>query len=224
MPIGIVHWVIYLLFNLKMILKAKHHRFIYPFFKWYTLWLVNGNFSKIHYSGTFTEKELPILLIANHSSWWDGFWALYLNIKVFKRKFHFMMLEEQLRKYWYFNYAGGFSVKKKSRSVLETLHYTSSLLADKNNLVLLFPQGEIGSVQKDSFDFEKGIERILAGVKNQVQIVFLVSLTDYFSSKKPEIFFYYREYSKDSFQIADLEEGYNRFYKSCKDTQSEIKR
>jgi 1-acyl-sn-glycerol-3-phosphate acyltransferase len=207
-----------------MILKAKHHRFIYPFFKWYTVWLVNSNFSKKHYSGTITEKNLPVLLIANHASWWDGFWALFLNIKVFKRKFHFMMLEEQLRKYWYFNHAGGFSVKKKSRSVLETLHYTSSLLTDRNNLVLLFPQGEIGSVQKDSFDFEKGIERILAGVKNQVQIVFLVSLTDYFSSKKPEIFFYYREYSKDSFQIADLEEDYNRFYKSCKDTQSEIKR
>jgi 1-acyl-sn-glycerol-3-phosphate acyltransferase len=207
-----------------MILKAKHHRFIYPFFKWYTFWLVNRNFSKIHYSGTYTENNLPVLLIANHSSWWDGFWALYLNIKVFKRKFHFMMLEEQLRKYWYFNYAGGFSVKKKSKSVLETLHYTSSLLTDRNNLVLIFPQGEIGSAQKDSFDFEKGIERILAGIKNQVQIVFLVSLTDYFSSKKPEIFFYYREYSKNTVQRADLEDDYNRFYKSCKSTQSEIKR
>ena len=75
-----------------------------------------------------------------------------------------MMLEEQLRRHWYFNYTGGYSVKKHSRSALESIDYTAELLTDPGNVVLLFPQGEINSLYKDTFVFEKGIERMLKKV------------------------------------------------------------
>ncbi|MDD2577649.1 MAG: hypothetical protein PHV76_09115, partial [Bacteroidales bacterium] len=51
----------------------------------------------------------PILLISNHVSWWDGFWAMYINLNLLKKKFFFMMHEKQLLEYKFFNQTGGFS-------------------------------------------------------------------------------------------------------------------
>ena len=78
-----------------------------------------GILNRLNLLVDFNDRNLPVLLISNHISWWDGFWAMYINLKVLKRKFHFMMLEEQLRKYWFFNYTGGFSVNKKSKVFLK---------------------------------------------------------------------------------------------------------
>jgi hypothetical protein len=198
-----------------MIIKARHHPVIYPFFKFYAKWKILRNFETVCITGEYTEKGLPLLLIANHVSWWDGFWVNYLNQKLFKRKFYFMMLEEQLKKYPYFIKSGGYSVKKGYRSILESIRYTAEILKEPENAVLLFPQGKIQSVYQTSFIFEKGIEKILEKVDTQLQIIFIVNLTDYFSNPKPGLYIYHREYKGHNMKAATLQEEYNRFYYSC---------
>ncbi len=130
-----------------------------------------------------------------------------------------MMLEEQLRRYWYFNYAGGFSVKKASRSVVETIRYTAELLGNKNNLVLMFPQGKIESIHQQTFIFEKGIESILLRPP-LFRLNFLACLTDYFSKKKHGLYFYMKDFSGDNYN--NLQEEYNKFYKDCLTQQVNI--
>lgn len=206
-----------------MILKAKHNFFIYPFFQWYAVWLIKRKFSKANIIGSFDDKNLPVLLIANHISWWDGFWVMYLNLKILKRKFHFMMLEEQLRKFWFFNYTGGFSVNKKAKSVIETLNYTGELLSDSKNMVLIFPQGEIQSMHLQTFQFEKGINHILSGKEEQIQILFMANLVDYFSTPKPIINMYIQEYQGLPINLESIENGYNEFYKRCVEHQKGLK-
>lgn len=198
-----------------MILRASHNFFMYPFFKLYTLWKIRRNFHGVHIKGGYTEKDLPLLLVSNHISWWDGFWAMYVNLKLFRRKFYFMMLEEQLRKHMFFNKAGGYSVRKGSRSLIDTLIYTASLLEDKSNLVLLFPQGEFSSLYEAEIRFEKGIEYILKKTSAKVQIIFMVNLIEYFSESKPGLFIYISEYQGQDFDAVSLEAEYNRFYKRC---------
>lgn len=195
-----------------MILKAKHNFLVVPFFEWYSRRSMKMHFGDIHINSQPVDKQLPILLISNHTSWWDGFWVNYINQKLFRRKFHFMMLEEELRKYWLFNYTGGFSVNKKSRGIVETLDYTADLLGNPDNLVLIFPQGEIQSMHHQPIRFEKGIERILKNKKCNVQIVFLVNLVDYFSNKKPGIYFYLQEYTGNAIDIQSIQDSYNLFY------------
>lgn len=202
-----------------MILKAKHHPFIYPFFQRYTLLIMKRKFSPIYIIGEFRDNELPVLLISNHISWWDGFWAMYLNLKVFKRRFHFMMLEEQLRKFWFFNYSGGYSVNRNSRTILETICYTVELLKDKNNMVLIFPQGEIQSMHKQLFTFEKGLESILKKVENEIQIVFSGNMVDYFSKSKPGLYLHIKNYTGKSNKLEDIMSQYDEFYKECIDYQ-----
>ena len=177
-----------------MILKAKHNFIIYPFFRWYALGIIKMKFRDIRIIGSFKDRGLPVLLISNHVSWWDGFWARYLNVKLLKRRFHFMMLEDQLRKFRFFNYTGGFSVNKRAKSLIETLKYTIGLLSNRENMVLIFPQGEIRTMHLQTFQFEKGIERILKDKMGLIQILFMANLVDYFSSPKPCINIYIQEY------------------------------
>lgn len=206
----------------KMILKAKHNFIVYPFFKWYAKHSIKSHFETIKFVGDLTENNLPLLLISNHTSWWDGFWVLYINQKILRRKFHFIMLESQLRKFWLLNYTGGFSINKKSKSIIETLNYTTELLKDPKNMVLIFPQGEIQSMHNQNIHFEKGLERILKNKKNDVQIVFLVNLVDYFSNRKPGIYFYMQEYKDVAFDAQSIQNSYNLFYNESVEKQKKL--
>jgi len=203
-----------------MILKAKHNFLIYPFFKRYSVWIMKKHFGVIQVLGQFQDKKLPVLLISNHISWWDGFWSMYLNVEVFKRKFHFMMLEDQLRRFWFFNYTGGFSINKKSKSVLESLDYTSELLSDSNNMVLIFPQGEITTMHQQNINFENGMVRVLKNKENY-QVIFQVNLVDYFSSKKPGIYLYIEDYD-NTVSGRSVQDSYHAFYQQCDENQNNL--
>lgn len=171
-------------------------------------------FHSIEFTGKFEEKGKAVLLVGNHVSWWDGIWALHLNQQFFYRKYYFMMLEEQLRENWFFQYTGGFSIQKKSKSILETFNYTAELLENPKNLVLLFPTGKIQSVHKNKFVFEKGMEKILQKVKNRIQVIYMVNLVDYFSNAKPSVYTFFEEYS-GKYGTLEMQKGFNDFYQNC---------
>lgn len=200
-------------------LKAKHLFFFYHFFRLHSLWNIKRNFHKIEIHGEFIEKRKPILVIANHISWWDGFWVVYFRQKVVKRRFHFMMLEEQLQKNWFLRFAGGFSINKHSKTIIDTLQYTQALLENPENMVLVFPQGKIESHYLTSLTFEKGIQKIVTRSKS-AQIIFTVHLIDYFSNKKPTLFIYFKEWEAQSNQ-ENIEEQYNLFYQACLEIQKQ---
>lgn len=180
---------------------------------------IKGNFKPIKIINNTDEKNLPVLLFTNHNSWWDGFWVQYINLHIFKRKFHFMMLEEQLRKFWFLNYTGGFSVRKNSKSIIETLDYTRQLLTDKDNLVLMYPQGKIQSMHEPDFQFERGPEHILKKMKNPVQVIFMVSLVDFISSDKPGLYLYLQEYAENDFKTESIQLAFSTFYQNCIEKQ-----
>ncbi|MFN8208451.1 MAG: hypothetical protein U0T82_13735 [Bacteroidales bacterium] len=196
-----------------MILRARHHFFIYPFFKLFSRLMIKFHFHPVEPVGSFCDLKQPVLLVGNHVSWWDGFWALHLNSRIFARKFHVMMLEQQLRKYWYFNYAGGFSINPHARSVIESLQYGNSILRDPDNLLLIFPQGKIQSIYQQQFTFQRGIEKMLVGIdRDRIQVIFMANLVDYFSGRKPGLYSYYEEYHGNDLQHAALEREYNLFF------------
>lgn len=130
-----------------------------------------------------------------------------------------MMLEEELQKNWFFQYTGGFSIKKRSKSIIETFNYTAELLSDAKNMVLLFPQGNIKSIYQNKFVFEKGIEKILQRTKNDIQIIFQANLVDYFADAKPNAFFNLHNYS-GAWKNTEIESAYNTFYKRCLEAQA----
>ena len=200
-------------------IEARHHFIIYPFFKLYTLYLLRKHFRHVSIRGEFIDKGLPVLIIANHFSWWDGFWINYLNIKLIKRKYHFMMLEEQLQKNRILNYTGGYSIRKNSRSIIQTLAYTSKLLTNSKNLVLMFPQGKIESIYADNFTFETGLLHILKRLQNNIHLLFVANMVDYVSYAKPAVDIYIAEYKGNKEFLDELQQSYRIFYEQCRANQ-----
>jgi 1-acyl-sn-glycerol-3-phosphate acyltransferase len=203
-------------------IPASPNSFYTTFFSWYSSMLMKRHFRTISIHGNYTEREVPILLISNHFSWWDGFIQLYLNRRVFTKNFHVMMLEEQLLKHRFLSKCGAYSVQKKSKGILESMKYTIELLNHKRNLVLVFPQGKIESIYTFPFTFEKGIEHIIRRCSQEIQIIFNVNLVDYFSKNKPELSIYFEEYEqKQPITIELLEQHFNEFAKKCMTQQHE---
>ncbi|MDF1576565.1 MAG: lysophospholipid acyltransferase family protein [Bacteroidales bacterium] len=202
------------------IIRSRHTRFHTTFFRWYT-----SRMLKRHFSGIVTElddcpTDKPVLLIANHFSWWDGFIGNYLSYKYLKKKFHVMMLREQLEKRMFLNKAGAFSVEKSSRSAVESILYSAEILSQKENLLLMFPQGKIESLYHKDFRFAKGVEKILAKCDSPPEVLFNINLVDYFSRVSPTLFIRTLSYQGDLL-AKPLEEAFNRFHSDCISLQNE---
>lgn len=133
-----------------------------------------------------------IILVGNHISWWDGFFAMELNKRLWKKAFHVMMLEQQLQKRPFMRQTGAFSVKPGSREVVDSIRYTADLLDNPGNLVLIFPQGKIHSQHDRSFHFGTGLEKIISKTP-ATQLMFFATFLDYGSSPKPTVRIYTRE-------------------------------
>lgn len=203
-------------------IQAKHHPLVYGFFKTYSRIRIRNNFHDVVVNGDVSSAGKAVLLLSNHISWWDGFWALYLNEKIFRRKFHFMMDEEQLRQRWLFSYSGGFSIRPNSRSLFESLHYTEQLLTNSDNLVVIYPQGKLYSSHAPEIRFKKGIERLRFTPANLPDVYFLVQLTEYFQFEKPTLYFYLQKASEETIAKHSYEEDYNLFYQQTLQKHSQL--
>jgi 1-acyl-sn-glycerol-3-phosphate acyltransferase len=173
--------------------------------------MIKKHFKKVTLTGEYRDQGKPILIISNHISWWDGFWVVYFRQKVVKRRFYFMMLEEQLRKNIFLKYAGGYSIQKKNRTIIETIRYTQTILQNPENMVLLFPQGKIESQHQHEVKFEKGIFKILEKTPD-IQILLMAHFVDYFSNIKPTLSIYFEELTEVDLTHDEVEMKYNKFY------------
>ena len=204
-------------------IKASHNKLYEVFFDNYIRLLLKIDFREVNIIRPGLEdQEKAVLLLGNHFSWWDGFFARYINNRVFRRRFHVMMLEDPLKKRMFLNKLGAFSIKKNSKTGLESLEYAAGLLEDKNNLVLLFPQGSIQSHHNRPLTFEKGWFRILNKISGHFQVVFMAGLVDYFSHRKPTLSIYLENYNPgEPFNKEVFQDAYNAFFENCITQQKE---
>ena len=204
-------------------IKANHSYLGVLFFKYFSRIKLRNHFQNIRFAGNIEDLGQPMLVISNHFSWWDGFIQLQLNNHLFKRKFHVMMLEEQLNKFMILNKGGAFSVQKNSRDIIKSLNYSVDVLNDKNNLLLLFPQGEIQTLYTSNFVFGNGLDYIFKNKKTDIQLIFNINLVDYFSESKPTLTIYFKEFIYNcNTNLQEIETDFNKFAVNCKLKQSEI--
>ncbi|MCD8072822.1 MAG: lysophospholipid acyltransferase family protein [Alistipes sp.] len=167
------------------------------------------------------HTRYPLLMFANHISWWDGFVQYRLNKEVFGKKLHVMMLEQELIRHKLINRCGCFSIRKNSRSIIESLRYSAKVLENPANMVLMFPQGSIRSLYTTDIDFESGALYLMKIIGNEYRVIFNVNLIDYGPYKKPSLDIYHQ--AVDPSNIGDPEGIgglYNRFYRKCLTSQS----
>ena len=197
-------------------IKARHHWFYEWFFDNFIRMKMSVHFREVRLWNNFHDQGLPVLLLANHSSWWDGFFARRLSKSVFKRRFHVMVLERELARRRFLSRLGAFSIKKGSQSVIHTLDYTATLLKDPGNLVLIFPQGHLQSTHLRPLQFESGWYSLMKKTDTPFQIVFMVNLFDFGSKPRPQVDQYLENYQGgDLSDAAGVEAAYNEFLERC---------
>jgi 1-acyl-sn-glycerol-3-phosphate acyltransferase len=124
--------------------------------KLHGLYLLDG-------STTTLPQQTPILLTPNHSSWWDGFIALWLAEQYFGRTFRVLMREDQLRRNAFLRGLGAFGIRPESpASIRAALNYMNELLLDPNMLLVVFPQGKIRPQMVQEWELRPGLTRLSA--------------------------------------------------------------
>ena len=206
-------------------IRANHSRIHNWFFANYVNHILHKQFREINITGYIELRERPVLIVGNHFSWWDGFFVMHLNRTLFRRDLYVMMLEEQLKKRLFLSRVGAFSIKPGNKSVVNSLSYTVDLLRNPKNIVVIFPQGEIKSAYTEQYRFEKGLQFILDRTASQVPIhlVFMASLVDYYSHRKPSLTIAVEEYKDWGIPNADsVEDAYNKFFRRTVQRQDSL--
>lgn len=173
-------------------LKANHTKWAEFIFDLYIFRLLKKNFLSIHLIGETPkfEYKYPIVLAPNHSTWWDGFFVYMLNKLYFQKKFHIMVLEEQLKKYKFFLKLGAYSIDQKNpKKIIESLNYTNDLLNNPDVMTTIFPQGELLPNFTRPLKFNKGIERVAKNHMDKLNIVPLAMKIHYLKEQRSQVFF-----------------------------------
>lgn len=171
-------------------IPARRVNLFSNWFAYYMRFRMRSYFNRLVVTPFEPKEGHSILLLCNHFSWWDGLWGNYLAYWHLKRKLYIMMQEDHLQKRMLLNLFGGFSINRTSREMIKSLQYAANLLNNKENLVVVFPQGQLISNHTTEIMVEKGIERLIKNIKGPCQVVYSCALIDYFESLKPSVFFH----------------------------------
>ncbi len=126
-------------------ITARKSAWFERLFALYNRQLIARRFEGLRVAGLDHLRErtpdVPQLLYANHSSWWDGL-ALFQLARVCKLDLYAMMEERQLRRYPFHRKLGAFSVVRENpREALRSIEYAGNLLRHTSRTLLIFPQG-----------------------------------------------------------------------------------
>jgi 1-acyl-sn-glycerol-3-phosphate acyltransferase len=173
-------------------LEAKKSVWFEKVFAVYNSNLIRRRFHSLRVSGldflTSGDKNLPLIIYANHSSWWDGLVAFQISREA-KLDSFLMMEEKQLRKLSLFRKLGAFSVvREKPREAVKSINYAAAILTQTTNrTVWIFPQGEILPNDIRPLRFYNGLAKIIEKVGN-CSVVPVAIRFEFGGEFKPEIF------------------------------------
>lgn len=135
-----------------------------------------------------SDKNFPLIIYANHSSWWDGL-ILFELLKKSDFDSYVLMEEKQLNKYRLFRKLGAFSIVRENfRESIKSLNYAVEILSTgKNKTLLIFPQGEIFPNDIRPLKFFNGLAFLVEKLEKCILIPCSIRL-EFIQNFKPEIF------------------------------------
>lgn len=165
---------------LETVMAACNRRLLRKHF--HAMWVAGDE----HVGGL--DRNIPVVLLGNHSCWWDPLVEFYLSRDLFGLDGYAMMEEKQLERYRFFRWIGVFSVRRESpRDAVESLRYAGSLLDRPNRALWIYPQGVMLPGDVRPLGFQTGIGR-LARMVARVQFVPFVHQYEFIGDQRPEVF------------------------------------
>jgi hypothetical protein len=103
----------------------------------------------------------PVVLVANHTSWWDGFLLREVHRLLRPRApLHTVMLASELRRRRILRALGGVGIEPGDAGTLLTALRTLRERVDRSpeTVVIFFPQGRIWPTHRRPLGFQRGVE------------------------------------------------------------------
>jgi 1-acyl-sn-glycerol-3-phosphate acyltransferase len=201
----------------------QNNRLIYGFFQRYIPRIIRRNFKEVNFNSVEIDQNKSVLLLANHFSWWDAFLLYFVFAKLTGKKLHVMVLEDTMKKQWFFKYIGAFSVNKTPHGVINALNYAAQLLNDPQNLVLIFPQGKLCSNFVNEVQFEKGVMKIMDQAAGRFQLIYAAAFVENLQYEKPMANVYLSIPVNCTFEnIEALTQSYQQHYNDARLLQTKI--
>ncbi|MFZ5519163.1 MAG: lysophospholipid acyltransferase family protein [Candidatus Zhuqueibacterota bacterium] len=177
-------------------IKSRKSVWAKAVFHVYVMRLLEKSFHQFHLFGPAPrpQSDAPVLLVPNHSTWWDGFFVYLLNEKILKRDLYLMMLDSQLKKYSFFARVGAFGITPGDRdNVRESLGYAVDLLKKDNVLICMFPQGHLLPWAARPLHFQTGIESIIRQFGKPITLLPLAMRAEFGLEQRPDVYFQFGE-------------------------------
>lgn len=172
-------------------IQADHKKWAAFVFDIYLKGLLKKAFYDFRIINTLPEvdKSKSLIVTPNHFSWWDGFFIYWLNKKVLNKKLFILMLEEQLKRYWFFKKLGCYSIDLNDhRKMIPSLKYTMDLLLKSNNIITIYPQGEIQAYEQRPVGVRDGIDFIAKKSTVDFQILPIAFKIHYTNERLPIVY------------------------------------
>ena len=160
-------------------------------FTWYSRRYLRRHFHSLRVSLTglpMGGTGLPLVIYANHASWWDALVGLVLKDKFLSERAAFAPIDAKaLENYKMFGRLGFFGVEQgKRRGAIQFLRTAENILRDNNSLLVITPQGRFADVRERPVRFEAGLGHLATRVE---RAVFLPMATEFvfWEERLPEI-------------------------------------
>lgn len=114
--------------------------------------------------GKVPDADTPLLVCANHESWWDGFLVRALQRAVRPRgRFHAVMLTSELKRFPFVSLLGGLGVEPGSIASVRTLLRIARAVGAERpaGVIAYFPQGRIRPGASAPLGFHAGVMRVI---------------------------------------------------------------
>ncbi|MGN1125020.1 MAG: lysophospholipid acyltransferase family protein [Candidatus Gastranaerophilaceae bacterium] len=125
--------------------------------------MIENRFFALRYKGAEKvlnrDENVPTILFAPHSNWWDGIVGYNICMRIFHKQIRIMV--EELNRFPLLRRAGAFSVNKKSpQASMSALQFAIDTIGDLNNFLYIFPQGIIMPPNYRPITFQTGLTYI----------------------------------------------------------------
>jgi 1-acyl-sn-glycerol-3-phosphate acyltransferase len=154
-------------------IEARKHAVFDALFAWHARARIAGSFTALRVRGAVEAQAAaaaaPLLVVSNHTAWWDALVALVLTRWAFAADGYALMDQENLRRLPFFGKVGAFGVNLADpRDGARALRYARGLLDRPGRLVWIFPQGRERPITERPLAFRPGsaaVARLARGAR-----------------------------------------------------------
>ena len=162
-------------------------------FSKYVGWMLGGQFRAVRLSRRGWQPSegapRPLVVYLNHASWWDPLLALWLATRFMPGRMHFGPIEDgQMQRYGFFKWIGIFGVEKGTASgARRFLRMAQALLARRDAVLWLTPQGRFADVRERPVRFASGLSHLAARMPDAYFVPLALEYV-FCQERVPEIF------------------------------------